>query len=465
MKKLLFIFLLNLNFLFSICYIKIPLKLYPCQVSNNINISMTFSNMIMQQLYAKLEIGISKYESEILNEKYNKFNLKNFQEKSSSSFNYINNEKNKVFYNNNFQMASKARDLFFFDDKKIELDFYLAGNLSEKIPGELGIQIQPINELNSAFNSEDKSFLKKLKNNGIIDNYIWTIIYNNNNQKDNIDAYLFIGDYLHNIKSDDLILKNIKFREDSLSSINAYVYKKKVSTEFEMSKLYLYKQNNPNNIIKEINLSKMYLSVKLDYNLGGIKASEIIRPYLEENVFTEENKCHKEFFDYDNKYIFYYCDKYPSTIKNIKNNFPVLNFIQQEFNYNFTITLDDILVEKENYFYFLIFFGYSKDRYNWKLGRPFLNKYNFMVEQDGKKIFLYSEKEEEIIIPGIRKQSSPIKQKKPLLFLVIFLIILLLFLGFLFAKNINKVKIKKHKNILDDNLDYSLSSGIEMTKK
>ena len=66
-----------------------------------------------------------------------------------------------------------------------------------------------------------------------------------------------------------------------------------------MSKLYLYKQNNPNNIIKEINLSKMYLSVKLDYNLGGIKASEIIRPYLEENVFTEENKCHKEFFDYN----------------------------------------------------------------------------------------------------------------------------------------------------------------------
>lgn len=94
-----------------------------------------------------------------------------------------------------------------------------------------------------------------------------------------------------------------------------------------------------------------------------------------------------------------------------------------------------------------------------------MNKYNFMVEQDGKKIFLYSEKEEEIIIPGIRKQSSPIKQKKSLLFLVIFLIILMLFLGFLFAKNINKVKIKKHKNILDDNLDYSLSSGIEMTKK
>ena len=59
-----------------------------------------------------------------------------------------------------------------------------------------------------------------------------------------------------------------------------------------MSKLYLYKADNPNNIIKEVNLSKMYLSVKLDYNLCGIKASEIIHSYLAENVFTEENKCH-----------------------------------------------------------------------------------------------------------------------------------------------------------------------------
>ena len=480
MKILLFIFLQLLNFIFTNCYIKIPLKLYPCQVSNNLNTSNIFKNNVIQQLYAKLEIGspkqtilvpleyekndfyISKYDSHISNEKYKSFNLKNFQEKSSSSFNYLKEEQNKTYYNQNFQMASKAKDLFFFGNKNTELEFYLVANLSEEIPGELGLQIQPVNEVNSAFNNEKNSFLKKIKDKGIIDNYIWTIMYNNDKNENDIDAYLYIGDYLHNINSKDL---NMKFKEESLSSINANVYQKKVTTEFEMKKLYMYKSNNPNNIIKEINLSKMYLSVKLDYNLCGIKASEIIRPYLEENVFTEGNKCHKDFFDYNNKYIFYYCDKNPSTINNIKNNFPTLSFIHQEFNFNFTITFDDIIVEKEDYYYFLIFFGYSNNRYDWKLGRPFLNKYNFMVDHDRKKIYLYTQKEdEENIVPGVQKIATSGKQKNSLGFIVIILVMIFLILGFYLVKKIHKTKIKK-SNFLDDNLDDSLSSGIEMTKK
>ena len=481
MKKLFFFFFQILNFIIINCYIKIPLKLFPCQISDKLNISNTFNNMVMKQLYAKIEIGspkqtifiplelekndfyISKYNSHISNKKYDSFHLKNFNEESSSSFHYLSEEKNKAFYNKNFDFASKAKDLFFFGNKKTELEFYLAGNLSEEIPGEIGLQIHTINDLNTALDSDDKSFLKKIKDNGIIDNYIWSIIYNNDDSND-IDAYLYIGDFLHNIKN-DLSLKNIKFKEDSLSSINAYVYQKKVTTEFEMSKLYLYKADNPNNIIKEVNLSKMYLSVKLDYNLCGIKASEIIHSYLAENVFTEKNKCHKDYFDYNNKYIFYYCDKNPSSLKNIKNNFPILNFLHQEFNFNFTITLDDLLVEKENYYYFLIFFGYSNNRYDWKLGKPFLDKYNFMVDQDGKKILFYSEKQKDVIIPGVQNISVSGQNKKSLILLVILLIIIVLILCAFLGKNIHKTKIRKHKNIFDNNLEYSLSSGIEMTKK
>ena len=481
MKKICFFFFQFVNFILINCYIKIPLKLYPCQVSDNLNITNTFSNMVMNQLYAKIELGspkqsifiplelekndfyISKYNSHISNKKYDSFNLKNYNEESSSSFYYLNEEKNKAFYNKNFGFASKVKDLFFFGNKKTELEFYLTSNLSEEVPGEIGLQIHTINDLNTALDSDDKSFLKKIKDNGIIDNYIWTIIYNNDDSND-IDAYLYIGDFLHNIYN-DLTLKNIKFKEDSLSSINAYVYQKKVTTEFEMNKLYLYKADDPNNIIKEVNLSKMYLSVKLDYNLCGIKASEIIHPYLAENVFTEENKCHKEYFDYNNKYIFYYCDKNPSALNNIKKNFPILNFIHQEFNFNFTITLDDLIIEKENYYYFLIFFGYSNNRYDWKLGKPFLDKYNFMVDQDGKKILFYTQKQREFIPPGLQNISVSGQNKKSLILLVIILIIFALFLCAFLGKNIHKNKIRKHKNIFDNNLDYSLSSGIEMTKK
>lgn len=459
----------------SLCYIKIPLKFFPCKIFNETNPENTFNNMVMQQLYAKFVIGtpkqtvylvleleknefyISKSDAGISKEKYEAFNLNNFQEQASSSFYYTDEEQDNVYYGTNFLLALKAKDLFFFGDKKAELDFYLADTLTDIIPGELGLQIDPIDDLNSAFDKSEKSFLKKIKNSGITSNYVWTIMYTDGSDK-NVDAYLYIGDYLHNIDSKDLTLKYTKFKKDSLSSVNTYIFQRTVRPEFEMSKLVLYRGNNPDDIVNDIKYGKNYLRVKLDYNLCGIQASEIIRVYLELNIFNDENKCHKSYFNYLNKYIFYYCDKNPSTINKIKKNFPSLKFIHQDFNFNFTISVDDIMVEKEDYFYFLIFFS-DYNKYDWRLGRPFMNKYNFMVDQDGKKILFYSEKED-VVIPGVKSKS--------LVILLIALIMIFLLLGVFLARKIYKTKIKKQLNILDDNFEYSMeqnNSEIEMTKK
>ena len=193
--------------------------------------------MVMRQLYAKIGIGtpkqtillplelekndfyITKFDGQNLNEKYTAFNLKNFKETFSSSFYLTNEDSDGIYYGANFLLASKAKDLFFFDDKKTELEFYLADTLNEITPGELGLQIDPVNDLNTAFDTSDKCFLKKLKKNGMINNYVWTILYNNDNNKD-VDAYLYIGDYLHDIDSTYLNLPNIKFKKDSLTSVN-----------------------------------------------------------------------------------------------------------------------------------------------------------------------------------------------------------------------------------------------------
>jgi hypothetical protein len=82
--------------------------------------------MVMQQLYAKLEIGtpkqtilvplelekndfyISKYDSYIFNEKYTKYNLKNFQESSSTSFYTIKDDQDNIYYGTNFLQALKV---------------------------------------------------------------------------------------------------------------------------------------------------------------------------------------------------------------------------------------------------------------------------------------------------------------------------------------------------------------------
>ena len=482
MKNFIFILLITLFFVQINTYIKIPLKLYPNQIFNISNPSNIFNSMVNTQLYAKIDIGtpkqtillslelekndfyISRYNPTISSEKYTTYNLKNFNEKMSSSFHFNNDDDENVYYGTNFLIALKAKDLFYFGNTKAEIEFYSAETLSEEIPGELGLQIEPIDDLNTAFDTSDKSFLKIIKNNNLIENYVWTIVYNNNNNKNNQneDAYLYIGDYLHNIDNAGLIYKNTKFKKESLSSVNAYIWQRTLRPEFEMSKLILYRGNNPNDIVKGIDYGKNYLRVKLDYNLGGIQGSEIIRNYLETNAFTEENRCHKSFFTYRNKYMFYYCDKNKDTINNIKKNFPTLQFIHQDFNFNFIINIDDIMVEKDDYVYFLIFFN-DFYKYDWRLGRPFLNKYNFMVDQDGKKVLFYSEKEE-IIVPGL--------QKKSLVFILIFLIVVFLLLGVLIGRKIYRTKIiRKHVNILDDNFDYSIqddsnkNTEIEMSKK
>ena len=474
MKILFLIFLQVISI--SYCFIKIPLKFYPCKIFNESNPANTFNNMVMQQLYAKLEIGtpkqtilvplelekndfyISKYDSYLFNEKYTKYNLKNFQETSSTSFYYTKEDQDDIYYGTNFLQALKAKDLFFFGDKKTELEFYLADTLTEILPGELGLQLDPVDDLNSAFETREKSFLKKLKNNGMINNYVWTILYNNDANNKDADAYLYIGDYLHDIGEISSNLKNIKFNKDSLSSVNGYIYQKTVLPQFEMSKLLLFKGNDENNIVNDIKLGKNYLRVKLDYNLCGVQASEIIRVFLESNVFTPQNHCHKSIVKYMSDSTFYYCDKNPSTISQIKANFPSLKFIHQDFNFNFTITVDDLIVEKNDYFYFLIFFN-NYQKYDWRLGRPFVNKYNFMMDQDGKKVLFYSEKEE-IILPGV--------QSKSLVVILIILIIVFLVLGFVFARRIYKSKFKKPINILDDNFEYTIDSNnseIEMSKK
>ena len=81
----------------------------------------------------------------------------------------------------------------------------------------------------------------------------------------------------------------MKFKKDSLSSVHGSMFQRTFLPQFEMNKLILYKGNDENNIINEIKLGKNYLRVKLDFNLCGIQASEIVRTYLESNVFNENN--------------------------------------------------------------------------------------------------------------------------------------------------------------------------------
>ena len=457
------------------CYVKIPVKYYPYQIFNETNPSNTIHNILIQKLYATIELGspkqtiqipiefetndfyISKYETLVHDDKYNLFKLEHFNEESSTSIEYL--DEQEIYYGVNFFLATKSKDFFYFGNKKVNFEFYLASHLTETLPGELGLQLNPISDLNTAFDTSEKSFIKIIKNNGLTTNYVCSVIFKNKkidnfNNKES-DGYLYIGEYLHNIDND-------KYDYKRMTSINANIYQNAVIADFKMHKLIIYKNNNPKNIIKEINLDRNYLHVKLDYNFCGIRGSEIIRPYLEENLFTKQNNCYRDTFHYKSKFYFYYCDNNPSIIKKIKSNFPTIRFTHQDFNYDFTIKGDELFVEKDGYVYCLMVFDSFK-KYDWDLGRPFLNKYEFMVDYEGKKILFYSV-EDKVKQTGIKKGIS--------ILINLILIIIFAFLGFILARKIYRTHIKKHANVIEDEFEYKTpqdkfekGSKIEMERK
>jgi hypothetical protein len=229
------------------CYIKIPIKYYPNKIFNETNPSNTMHNIVNQNLYATIELGspkqkiqipiafetndfyISKSYTKMNDDKSKNYNLEYFDEESSNSIVYI--DEQDVYYGVNFLLGTKVKDLFYFGNKQFETEFFLAEHLTEAMPGELGLQLYPISDLNSAFDSIEKTFLKIIKNKGLINNYVCSILFekNNNMNNENIDGYLYIGDYLHNI--------NNNYDYNTLNSINAYIFQNVVLPEFEMTKL------------------------------------------------------------------------------------------------------------------------------------------------------------------------------------------------------------------------------------
>ena len=446
-----YIFLYLLSIIY--CYIKIPVKFYPSKIFNETEPSTILSNIIFNKLYASIEVGtpkqqiqlpiefesndfyISQYD-EIYNDTYfKKFKLKSYRENSSKSFKYV-DKSEEIYYGTNFFLASIAKDTFYFGEEKSDIEFYLATRLTNSLTGEIGMQIQPLDDLNTAFSTEEKTFFKKIKKSGLINNYIWSIIFDDSNEH---DGYLYIGDYLHNI-NEFVSKQNFNYNFDSLSSTNAITSQQLVKTQFEMNKLNI--MIGEHDLVKDLEIGKNILKVKLEYNLGGIIGSEILRSYLETNVFTKENNCYKDILQYRNKYYFYYCNK--ESNQRIKNIIPKIIFINQDFNYNFTIDAEDIFIEKNGYIFCLIIFDDFK-RYQWTLGKPFLKKYHFMIEQDAKKIYFYSKKDE-IVIPGMKKNF--------LYFVVILLSAIFLVLGIILGRKIYRINSVKPINVLDDDFDY-----------
>ena len=322
----------------------------------------------------------------------------------------------------------------------------------DKICGIMGFKMHYENSYYGQF----KGLEYVLKINNITNSSFWSIEFFDETEKkiygDN-DGYIILG------AGDLKYLKNIKnITEDNIQfSYNSYtVGSLEWNTAFQ--KIFYY--NSKNDTIK---MDNPFLNVGFNFDNKYYFCTKDYFESIKINFFNEyisKGICSiHQLNEFYLKYKYITCNK--KNFLEEKNKFPVLYLFSYSFNYTFELTSNDLFIEVNDDFLFLMFY----DPWNPKLflfGEKFMKKYNFIFRIDQKSIGF---------IPQINKEEKSDKEKKQEIidnknkFQIIWIIILSvllvgIILGILVGKKIWDNKRKKRANELVDE-DYEYESKKE----
>ena len=420
------IYLINYFLFISInCRVIIPFK-YIQEKPSDIPIPKEIMSSYMnEKIYIKLELGSPKQEIRIpiqfheniiyifnfaslkSNEKTNKI----FDDSKSVTFKTI-SEDMEYDYEYGFNTYQNCSDIFYFlkDSKKqkyndkVEMNFrYVFDSDSEKLGG-FGLQIYPEKE---GLERNMPCPLKILKEKNINNNYLWSIYFSKPGINFGDEGYLLLGDYPHDVNYNLGLYDKFEFDKNNFRTLYDISSQKTMNHEIQMSEIYFYNKNKKDtnrqsffnylkkeDFLEDIVIPKVsiYYVTKFNYNFGGILIPEYFKTYLDRQVFDSYIKsgdCFSEKIYAETNSIFFYCKNKKNIIKKIKEKVPTILFIQEHLKYNYTININDLIYEKNEYVYFLLFYS-TNQKNKWILGKPFLKKYPFIFNPQLKNIGFYS---------------------------------------------------------------------------
>ena len=365
---------------------------------------------------------------------------------------YMLNSENLEINLNNFYIPSKSSS-FEIISKNISLNNDLVKSLiTEKIlfctdlicEGKNNFDsisiLFPSIDLNESFfamidlqtNNKNKTYniINILKSKKIINNYYWTIKLENISH-----GKIIIGDLPHNYEKDNYSNKKIYFI-NTYSDINRIFWGLQFSAvKFNHTTLTNTMQGKIYPKILEIigsyeymkAIEKMFFKSYIDNQICRkkidiVNGEDVHRFICEKNLFNESDK----------------------------NNFPNLTFINIELNYSFIFKGNELFMEKDEKFYFMIVSKVGKDDGDWLLGRIFLYKYQFVMDNDNNLIGIYKEKD---------NNNEPKEKNYTMLIIIlsillINLIIALVVVIYYLRKNICKTRKRRLSEISDDDYIY-----------
>ena len=296
-------------------------------------------------------------------------------------------------------------------------------------------------------NKEQKTvtqFFKQLKDKNIIDSYKITMNYSS---LDN-GGFFYIGDFPHEYEQ-------AYFKDFQL--ISTYEIPRNSFCQFRilMDDIYTIINETKRFIIS-------YKEIFFHLELGLIECPVDYFNFIK-NIFFKDymNKsiCSLEYMTKNlNNYNMITCKNDISF--NIKS-FPPIYFYHSELNKTFELNYNDLFYYEKNKYYFLIIYSSFSGSY-WKLGKPFLKKYQITLDLDSKLIYFYDSLKKDNKGEDINniedKEIYHIKLKEILLIALCSILFVILFIFLI--KGIKKRRKKRANELKDDDYEYA---GIDNT--
>ena len=421
----------------------------------NINDFQSHYNIVKSNTFKNISTGKrflldTNYDS-IATEKF-KLNMFNYQKKE-----YYNISINDMIF------------IYNTNDNNINTNYEnINQNKEEQKSYYLNIGFQIINQ-KMLKEREKYNFITQLKKREIIDKYDWSIFFkkgpnNNGNFLDNPDylinakGEILIGDLPDNYNPNNYNIEQLK---KTYSIYNSNIFK----WGLEFKEIFYYKDN----IKKQNSTQIVNISVK-DVHIN-------INNYIILSPMIYFHKIKSDFFDFYIKvgickinqgieYKNIICEKSDKFgIEQLKK-FPTLYMEHHEFNYTFEFTYEDLFLEKDHNFWFLIALSsFYSDLEEWNMGIVFLRKYNLIFNQDTKTISFYN--------PNIKiKNISETLWKNSIAAIAMLVIVILLIffaVGFIYIyickKYLKSNKDKKRLNHIYDNNEYLKEDKVDINKK
>jgi len=418
MKFFIFCLLIYIKIICS--YINIPFKTYKSDDINNLFYNFIYVNIDVgepRQNNSKLVLNQGSYPFVL----YDKKIYSNVLYDSQSSNKYI------ALENNKFEISSKScktgiysMETFYIQNYKIDsCNFILCSKAKKEeyklFDGQIGLNIG--NDL-----VHDSNFVKLLKSKNIINNYIYSIYYINDDE-----GFLLLGEYPHNLNINlNLYKTSSDFKESNLLWVKSEIISKNIYWMI---------------LFDKISYGQFYHAqreAKLSFDIKYIISTTQYHDNFKE-IFGK--KC--EHITFEEDFQGFKCRKDIN-----KELTPKIEFYNKELNTTFTLDYKDLYMDKGNFSYFLVATYFDYDLGYWILGKPFMKKYLFLYNSDNKMIGFY--KNSQYMNNG---NTNKIDRYTISICLNIFLALILIILIFVFYHYYIKRR-RIRANELEDKFNY-----------